>query len=148
MKISEKNLRIIFLVISVIFISYLFLFDNFKKKLNIRNSLINEIISENIANVVFPYKVGYLCGMKEVSQDEYKTCQKKRLEQTSNYLNLNNKITLFNFAPEPRTYNANHNNNLLFQKILTFVLYILSLYYIWHYRFRIMKKIIHFYNKI
>ena len=134
----EKSARILYLIFSITIISYLFLFDIFSKTFNYRYSFINEVVSLNLSYAIFPPKPGYMCGLKVVDYKNYKKCEKE-------YFQAEIKI----LQPQPDEFDANYIIRKDFiEPFITFILFFLSLYLMWRYRFKVTNKILQFYKKI
>ena len=134
----EKSVRILYLIFSITIILYLFLFDIFSKNFNYRYSFINEAVSLNLTYAIFPIKTAYVCGFKVVDYKNFKKCEKE-------YRQAEIKI----LQPKPYEFDANYKIRRNFvEPFITFILFFLSLYLMWRYRFKVTNKILQFYKKI
>tara|TARA_B100001057_G_C22637335_1_gene866780 strand:- start:122 stop:571 length:450 start_codon:yes stop_codon:yes gene_type:complete len=142
----EKSARILYLIFSITIISYLFLFDIFSKTFNYKYSFINEVVSLNLSYAIFPPKPGYMCGLKVVDYKNYKKCEKEYRQTEFKMRVLNGKLV---YLPEPKEFDANYIIRKDFiEPYTTFILFFLSLYLMWRYRFKVTNKILQFYKKI
>ena len=155
----EKKIRIFYLAISLLVITFLFFFDTFKNSFNYRTSILSEIILEELSFTVLPPKAGYLCGFNNVVDfNAYQKCQ----ENYSKGIINQSKVTFYNkngvplrglnLNPVPDTYDANYKSREYFHIFSVWILYFLTLFFIWKFRVEatnnIINKIIKFYKKI
>ena len=141
----EKSARILYLIFSITIISYLFLFDIFSKTFNYRYSFINEVVSLNLSYAIFPPKPGYMCGQYVVDYENYKKCEKEYRQTEFKMTVVNGKIVML---PKPKEFDPNYTIRKNSESFITFILFFLSLYLMWRYRFKVTNKILQFYNKI
>jgi hypothetical protein len=142
----EKSARILYLIFSITIISYLFLFDIFSKTFNYKYSFINEVVSLNLSYAIFPPKPGYMCGLEVVDYKNYKKCEKEYRQTEFKMRVLKGKLV---YLPEPKEFDANYIIRKDFiEPYTTFILFFLSLYLMWRYRFKVTNKILQFYKKI